>query len=1551
MNRRLLTAIVAMLMMLLPISLFSQGTAYVSTYAELSAAIANASVNNIVVTANIDVPCGTSGNAGQNSTDPSGTSTAQLIINRSLTLQSQAGNKYMLKRVPASGANSSYLKSMIAIRGNGHENNGTDNNTENTIEVSFTNIIIDGGANWGSSSVCQRRNGSADAYGNAGRSIIDVYLGGILNLEDGVEIRNGFTTKSDNSLLNDASTSQCFGGAVRVDYHNKTGGGTVNIKAGAIIHDCTTLGDNTGYGGALGAYNYARLNLYGGTISNCTSAHGGAIACTYRGATGYGDTTAGTIRMYGGTISNCCAKYGGAISMDGSVTNYLLGGTIENCSASSKGSAICIPEANTTVNMVAYTSHLLTITNCTGGNNTSTENTGGYAGVYKNESATIAETPVYHVTFQNNNTTFAVLSVAQGTSLGEAFPAAPVNANFRFVGWYNGNTQVTSTTTITGNITVTAKWDFLGSGTSAEPYLIPSTEVWNFLADQVAAGNTYSGKYFRQTADIGTAEEPVTQMVGIYSSTESENRTFRGTYDGLGHTLTFSYGAAEAYGNKDHVAPFRNVCGENEQTPARIQNLHVTGHIYTLTKYAAGIIAQTGGSVNMENCRSSMVIHSSVGGDGSHGGLVGGITSTLSITGCVFDGKLLYTGTTATNSCGGFVGWNGGSLSITNSLYAPATIDTQHGENEVNASYSATFSRNGATFTNCYYTCALGTAQGERAYSVTGGTGVTVAAAGTPTASYDVSELDFYGTNGFALNGKLYGGNGDALSLNLSGAEHYAATTGTLSGSANPYTLTMAAANSEIVLPVASVTTSSNVTSYHATLVSALSAWEANSTLTLLADVTTSSTIVVSNTCTLDLKGHGIKMTGTGPVIAINVGGNLTLNDSDPTTEHHFDVNVNNVATLNEASGSLTIYGGYITGGSNNYGGAIDVANSGVNDQNGPSLTMNAGTLIGNSGGNGGVGGVCVSRDTKDYFNTFTMNGGAICYNDQIGVGVYPQGTFHMNGGVVHHNNGIGVKMWHSKLLTLNNAVITDNNGWGIEVDTRRAAIQVQGRTIISGNTPCDIYFYRASPGSIALSIVEALHSEARIGINNHTNTPDPFTSGLNGRGNASNFFSNDANYIVGLYPSGEAYLHVPYTVTYNGNGNDGGTVPTDNATYAGGVAVTIPSTVPTKTDYTFTGWLNSVDNHTYAAGENFTITANTTLTAQWTINEYRIDSIRTNWTVEFGGTSHSVIAYSANDTMGYVMIPVNSEFVIIPSDGQKPLVSKLELIDKTVPTGALSGKFTVSATKQVYFSQGNLQYTKSTSTWSFMEHQYSTVETLNQDVGTNYSSQNVVSLFGYATSGYNHGSICYQPYSTANTEENYYPYGSSDYSVNLYSSTGKADWGYNAISNGGNTENSGWRTLTNDEWVYLFNASGGGSGRSDLYRFAGGTIHGVLGLIIFPDGFDPTATGVSITGANTTEGLDFTVYSDADWDKMEAAGCVFLPAAGYRFPTSVNKVGEQGQYWSSTRDNTSTVRCLSFSAPYNDPEFNMSVPGMVGVGGFTRYRFGSSVRLVRDAN
>ena len=78
------------------------------------------------------------------------------------------------------------------------------------------------------------------------------------------------------------------------------------------------------------------------------------------------------------------------------------------------------------------------------------------------------------------------------------------------------------------------------------------------------------------------------------------------------------------------------------------------------------------------------------------------------------------------------------------------------------------------------------------------------------------------------------------------------------------------------------------------------------------------------------------------------------------------------------------------------------------------------------------------------------------------------------------------------------------------------------------------------------------------------------------------------------------------YTVTYNGNGNTGGSVPTDLSTYQQGGTVTILGNTGSLVDSgsTFSGWTTASDGSgtVYTAGQTLTVgTANITLYAKWT--------------------------------------------------------------------------------------------------------------------------------------------------------------------------------------------------------------------------------------------------------------------------------------------------------------------------------------------------------------
>ena len=220
---------------------------------------------------------------------------------------------------------------------------------------------------------------------------------------------------------------------------------------------------------------------------------------------------------------------------------------------------------------------------------------------------------------------------------------------------------------------------------------IDSAAGWGEFCD-LLEGND-KGFFSGKTVKLGN-NITVSRMAG------SEGHEFTGTFDGNQKTLTFNYTTSA-----ENAAPFQYV--EN----ATIQNLRVAGTIQTSNKFAAGFIAHQYGTVTIQNCRSSVVINSSINGDGTHGGFVAENqkNASLTIDGCVFDGKLLTTN--GTTKCGGFVGWKNknGTVTVTNSRYAPAALGNDETEC---ASGSATFVRNGSAGDNCYYTRTLGTAQG-----------------------------------------------------------------------------------------------------------------------------------------------------------------------------------------------------------------------------------------------------------------------------------------------------------------------------------------------------------------------------------------------------------------------------------------------------------------------------------------------------------------------------------------------------------------------------------------------------------------------------------------------------------------------------------------------------------------------------------------------------------------------------------------------------------------------------------------------------------------------
>lgn len=206
----------------------------------------------------------------------------------------------------------------------------------------------------------------------------------------------------------------------------------------------------------------------------------------------------------------------------------------------------------------------------------------------------------------------------------------------------------------------------------------------------------------------------------------------------------------------------------------------------------------------------------------------------------------------------------------------------------------------------------------------------------------------------------------------------------------------------------------------------------------------------------------------------------------------------------------------------------------------------------------------------------------------------------------------------------------------------------------------------------------------------------------------------------------------------------------------------------------------------------------------------------------------------------------------------------------KTFTLLALKGVFSVSATKKVRFSKGNLQATYNSSasayTWGFAANQYDYIG--NAAGNTTIDSQTngaVVDLFGWSTASTTYG------ISTSRDDKNY----SGDF----------VDWG-KAIDDKGT-----WSTLSKDEWTYLINTREVNGGTKEGKSYQRATINSdatsVYGMILYPDNF--------------TSQTSATSYTSIEWTTMEENGCVFLPAAGNRSIAEVGGGGGGGGFWSST--------------------------------------------------
>ncbi len=317
---------------------------------------------------------------------------------------------------------------------------------------------------------------------------------------------------------------------------------------------------------------------------------------------------------------------------------------------------------------------------------------------------------------------------------------------------------------------------------------------------------------------------------------------------------------------------------------------------------------------------------------------------------------------------------------------------------------------------------------------------------------------------------------------------------------------------------------------------------------------------------TLDLNGHivdrGYREPGfDGSVIVIN--GTLTVIDSAPELDHGGAVAYTDPIT----NSSVEVTGGVLTGGWAEQYGGVQI--------NGGTFNLKGGSIVGNGAGKSGFfgspglgGGVLLQS------GSFNMSGGAICGNKAQGTTL---GNNLGRGGGVYVNDGV---------FTFTGGTICGNEanliGGGVYLASTSSehdgAFNVSGAAEVTGNTMdgevCNVYLEEGG----AITVADTLTGV--IGVK--MQTPGVFTSGLNGKGDAANFASDDPAFAVALTNEGEAKLFELHTVTVVG-----GTA--DKTKAQAGETVTITANDATG-ECAFVQW-EMLEDVEFARGDAFTTT------------------------------------------------------------------------------------------------------------------------------------------------------------------------------------------------------------------------------------------------------------------------------------------------------------------------------------------------------------------------
>ena len=271
-----------------------------------------------------------------------------------------------------------------------------------------------------------------------------------------------------------------------------------------------------------------------------------------------------------------------------------------------------------------------------------------------------------------------------------------------------------------------------------------------------------------------------------------------------------------------------------------------------------------------------------------------------------------------------------------------------------------------------------------------------------------------------------------------------------------------------------------------------------------------------------------------------------------------------------------------------------------------------------------------------------------------------------------------------------------------------------------------------------------------------------------------------------------------------------------------------------------------------------------------------------------------------------------------------------------------------MSATKNVHFTPGNLQWISTDATkgyWKIADSQYSFLGDANAvptatTTGTKLPVGSV-DLFGW-------GEV--EPPFLGSTESRDYQPSISAGDKNL-----TTDWAtkFNITGEGAATlyaaadqpyqkpaGDGKYCVLTSAEWKYLFDNQYWGFATVKLTN--GGTVNGI---VVCPSSVDTEDAAKAFlrgtvykSSENQTDKPDAYSENTISQETIDDNGLLFLPAAGRRAGSLIDDVGSIGYYWSTTSSSATAAYSMHFSATH------FSNPNSYG------RRYGFSVRLASVA-